>query len=123
MLGFDTIGSATIIAYDGEPVLTTDAWLDHPAYFGSWGHDYEIPAEQLSAIKSARYHWFSHGHPDHLNMESIPELGGGQILLADHHGARIKRDLEAAGHAVIPQHSAQRASVSPEPVDIRAAMR
>lgn len=100
MLGFDTIGSATIIAYDGEPVLTTDAWLDHPAYFGSWGHDYEIPAEQLSAIKSARYHWFSHGHPDHLNMESVPELTGGQILLADHHGARIKRDLEAAGHSV-----------------------
>src|SRR4051794_31492460 len=35
-LGFDTIGNATLIAYDGGPVLATDPWLDGPAYFGSW---------------------------------------------------------------------------------------
>jgi hypothetical protein len=100
MLGFDSIGSATLIAYDGVPVLTTDAWINDDAYFGSWGHDYAIPDEQLDAIRRARFHWFSHGHPDHLNAESLPLLTAGQFLLADHRGGRIKRDLEAMGHKV-----------------------
>lgn len=100
MLGFDSIGSATLIAYDGEPVLTTDAWINDDAYFGSWGHDYAIPTEQMDAIRRAKFHWFSHGHPDHLNTESLPMLTAGQILLSDHHGGRIKRDLEEMGHNV-----------------------
>ena len=100
MLGFDSIGSATLIAYDGDPVLTTDAWINDDAYFGSWGHDYSIPPEQKDAIKRAKYHWFSHGHPDHLNIKSLPFLTAGQFLLADHHGGRIKRDLESLGHKV-----------------------
>ena len=35
MLGSETIGSATLIFYDGEPILTTDAWVNDDAYFGS----------------------------------------------------------------------------------------
>ena len=89
-----------MIAYDGDPVLTTDAWINDDAYFGSWGHDYSIPPEQKDAIKRAKYHWFSHGHPDHLNIESLPLLTGGEFLLADHRGGRIKRDLEGLGHKV-----------------------
>lgn len=100
MLGFDSIGSATLIVYDGVPILTTDAWINRDAYFGSWTHDYAIPGEQMDAITRAKFHWFSHGHPDHLNIESLPLLTGGQILLADHHGGRIKRDLDAMGHKV-----------------------
>jgi len=41
---FETIGSAIVIAYDDRPVLTTDAWIDGDAYFGSWGLDYEWSA-------------------------------------------------------------------------------
>src|SRR5215510_16410469 len=67
---FETIGSATVIAYDDRPVLTTDAWVEGDAYFGSWGLDYEIPAQQMQAIRDAQYHWFSHGHPDHTNVAS-----------------------------------------------------
>lgn len=100
MLGFDAIGSAILIAYDGVPVLTTDAWINEDAYFGSWGHDYAIPAEQFDAIKNANFHWLSHGHPDHLNIESLPQLTRGQLLLSDHHGGRIRRELEALGHKV-----------------------
>jgi hypothetical protein len=100
MLGFDAIGSATLIAYDGAPILTTDAWINDDAYFGSWAHDYAIPPEQLDAIKRAKFHWFSHGHPDHLNVESLPMLTGGQFLISDHYGGRIRRDLEALGHNV-----------------------
>ncbi|HMM75040.1 MAG TPA: hypothetical protein PJ986_04985 [Gammaproteobacteria bacterium] len=100
MLAFETIGSATIIAYDDGPVLTTDAWINDDAYFGAWTHDYEIPPAQMDAIRRAKYHWFSHGHPDHLNVDALPMLTGGQFLLSDHHGGRILRDLVAAGHDV-----------------------
>ena len=38
MQGVQTIGNATLIAYDDTPVLSTDPWMggDHYAYFGSW---------------------------------------------------------------------------------------
>ena len=96
---FETIGSATIIAYDDRPILTTDPWITSDAYFGSWTQDYAIPAAQLQAICEAKYHWFSHGHPDHLNVDSLPMLSG-QFLLSDHYGKRIYRELIAAGHNV-----------------------
>jgi hypothetical protein len=97
---FETVGNAIVIAYDGNPVLTTDPWINQDAYFGSWAHDYEVPPLQLAAIRDAEYHWFSHGHPDHLNVASLPMLTKGQFLLSDHYGSRIRRDLEAAGHRV-----------------------
>jgi hypothetical protein len=97
---FETIGSAIVIAYDDRPVLTTDPWIRGDAYFGSWGQDYEIPKTQLQAIQDADFHWFSHGHPDHLNIASLPMLTKGEFLLSDHYGNRIKRDLTAAGHRV-----------------------
>ena len=97
---FETIGSATVIAYDDRPVLTTDAWIEGDAYFGSWGLDYEIPAQQMQAIRDAQYHWFSHGHPDHTNVASLPLLTKGEFLLSDHYGNRIERDLTTAGYRV-----------------------
>lgn len=99
-LGFDTIGNATLIAYDRGPVLVTDPWVEGDAYFGSWTLSHEIPEEQLAAIKRARFVWFSHGHPDHLNAGSLPHFRGKQILLPDHHGGRIRGDLEREGYRV-----------------------
>ena len=45
MLGIQTIGNATLIAYDKHPVIATDPWMggDHYAYFGSWKLPYDIP--------------------------------------------------------------------------------
>jgi hypothetical protein len=97
---FETIGSATVIAYDDRPVLTTDPWINTDAYFGSWTQDYEIPAAQMQAIREAKYHWFSHGHPDHLNVASLPMLTNGEFLVSDHYGKRIHRELTAAGHNI-----------------------
>ncbi|PYJ40093.1 MAG: hypothetical protein DME86_13100, partial [Verrucomicrobia bacterium] len=77
-----------------------DPWIDGGAYCGSWGQDYEIPAPQMQAIRNAEYHWFSHGHPDHLNIASLPKLTKGEFLLSNHYGNRIKRDLTAAGFRV-----------------------
>lgn len=100
MLGFETIGNATIIAYDGKPVLATDPWINGDAYFGSWGMSHEIPPEQLGAIKACKYYWMSHGHPDHLNLSSLTDLSDKEILLADHRGGRIREDLSGMGFRV-----------------------
>jgi hypothetical protein len=97
---FETAGNAIVIAYDDRPVLTTDPWINADAYFGSWAHDYEITPAQMQAIRDAEYHWFSHGHPDHLNMASLPMLTRGQFLVSDHYGNRLQRDLAALGHQV-----------------------
>jgi len=97
MLGFDTIGNATLVVYDGEPLLATDPWIQGDAYFGSWGLSHAIPAEQFEAIRKAPFVWLSHGHPDHISLASIDHFFGAQILLADHCGARVRADLEGMG--------------------------
>ena len=50
MIGFETIGNATAIVFDGKPLLATDPWIARDAYFGSWGTRYTIPAEQKSHV-------------------------------------------------------------------------
>ncbi len=113
--GFETIGNATIIVYDqGKPVVVTDPWVEGPAYFGSWTFSHEIPAEQKEAILSCPLVWFSHGHPDHLNPNSIDLFKGKTILLADHVGARIKTDLEAMGHTTRVLPNREWVRLSPE---------
>ena len=100
--GLKTIGNATIIAYDhNKPILVTDPWLNnHSAYFGSWTLPYKIPEDILKDILFAEFIWFSHGHPDHLNPDSILEFKGKTILLADHVGSRIKDNLTELGFNV-----------------------
>ena len=72
MIGFETIGNATVTVFDGlENVLTTDPWINGNPYFGSWGHKYSIPKEQKENILSAKYIWLSHGHPDHIDSASL----------------------------------------------------
>ena len=102
MLGVKTIGNATLIAFDEQPIIATDPWFggDDTAYFGSWNLSHEIPPSIRAEILDARYIWFSHGHPDHLNPLSLERLRGKHILLPDHRGERIKTDLESQGFVV-----------------------
>jgi len=93
MIGFETIGNATLTLFDDEPVLTTDPWVYGNPYFGSWGHKYQIPIEQLNNIKKSKYIWLSHGHPDHIDPDSFSLFEGKTILLADHYNKRIFNDL------------------------------
>ena len=94
---FDTIGNATAICYEDKPVLATDPWITGSAYFGSWTLSHEIPAAQREAVKNCQYLWFSHGHPDHINAESLLALSDRTILLPDHVGGRIGHDLTEQG--------------------------
>jgi hypothetical protein len=99
-LGFDTIGNATLIVYDGGPLLVTDPWFEGDAYFGSWTRSHLVPAEQLEAILAAQFYWISHGHPDHLSMVSLRRRPAARILLADHVGGRIAAALRDDGFTV-----------------------
>ena len=83
MIGAQTIGNATLIAYDNKPILSTDPWMggDHYAYFGSWYLPYEIPNNLKDDILKSKYIWFSHGHPDHLNPDSLHLYKNNNILL------------------------------------------
>jgi hypothetical protein len=99
-LGFETIGNATVVVHDREPVLATDPWLEGSAYFGSWGLSHPVPPAQAAAVRAAGAVWFSHGHPDHLNPASLPAFRDTRILLPDHVGGRIARDLTRDGYRV-----------------------
>ncbi|HEY8154144.1 MAG TPA: MBL fold metallo-hydrolase [Myxococcota bacterium] len=96
-LGFETIGNASIVCHDRRPILVTDPWLEGSAYFGSWILSHQVPPQQLEAIRSCEYVWYSHGHPDHLNAGSFDHLRGAKILVPDHYGQRIFRDLKEQG--------------------------
>ena len=95
MIGISTIGNATLIAYDKSPILSTDPWFGDidPAYFGSWITTHTFPKYLQEDVFNSKYIWFSHGHPDHLNPESIKKLLGKKLLLPDHVGSRIYKDL------------------------------
>jgi hypothetical protein len=100
-LGFETCGNATLIAYDaGVPVLTTDPWLRGAQYFGSWTLPFRFTAAQQEAFAAVRHVWLSHGHPDHLNLESLATFRDKTLLVPDHRGDRILSDLKAAGYRV-----------------------
>lgn len=100
-VGFDTIGNAILICYDrGLPVLVTDPWISGSAYFGSWAFSHEIPPEQRAAIGNTKYVWLSHGHPDHLQADSLSQLRDKTILLPDHVGKRIEDTLRKQGFDV-----------------------
>lgn len=94
MIGFETIGNATITCFDDIPVLTTDPWLKGKPYFGSWTHAYEIPKNQYENILSSKFVWLSHGHPDHIDPDSLDLFKDKTFLVADHYGDRIYNDLK-----------------------------
>jgi len=89
MIGFETIGNATVTCFDGVPVLSTDPWIDGEPYFGSWGQPFTIPIDQIENIQKSKYVWLSHGHPDHINGKSFKYFKDATILIPDHCGDRI----------------------------------
>ena len=97
-LGFETIGNATLILYeDGIPVLSTDPWVSGNPYFGSWKHTHEIPEPQKSNINKSKFIWISHGHPDHLDLDTIKNWDTNKFLISNHFGDRIFNDLTSIG--------------------------
>ena len=79
MASLATIGNATLLTYEGnQPILSADPWLgeEDEAYFGSWNLTHKIPSSLKDDIFNSDYIWFSHGHPDHLNPDSLKKIKG-----------------------------------------------
>jgi len=113
-LGFETCGNATVIAYDaGEPVLVTDPWVRGAQYFGSWSMPYVFTPQQTEALSKVRYVWLSHGHPDHLNLDSLALFRDKIILVPTHRGDRIAADLRKEGYKVQDLPADQWVQLSP----------
>lgn len=93
MIGFETIGNATATFFENGPVLSTDPWIIGNPYFGSWAHKYIIPKTQLNNIIKSKYIFLSHGHPDHIDPDSLELFKNSIFLIADHYGDRIYNDL------------------------------
>jgi hypothetical protein len=55
----------------------------------------------MHAIKTCKYVWLSHGHPDHISGESLNLLKTKKILLPDHAGNRIASGLRNEGFDVV----------------------
>ena len=94
MIGFETIGNATVTVFDDKPIISTDPWIFGNPYFGSWGHKYSIPSEQLDNIKKSKYLFLSHGHPDHIDPDSFELFKNKTLIVGDHYGDRIYNDLK-----------------------------
>ncbi len=94
MIGFETIGNATATFFDDNPVLSTDPWIIGNPYFGSWAHKYKIPKTQLNNIINSKFIFLSHGHPDHIDPDSLDLFKQSVFLVADHYGDRIYNDLK-----------------------------
>ena len=94
MIGFETIGNATVTVFDDKPILTTDPWVHGNPYFGSWGHKYKIPKEQIQNIYNSKYIFLSHGHPDHIDPDSFDIFKNKILIIPDHYGDRIYNELK-----------------------------
>ena len=77
--------------------MATDPWMgeEASAYFGSWNLNYNIPEDIKKDIVAAKYIWFSHGHPDHINHDSLNLFKNNKILVSEHFGGRIYNDLKS----------------------------
>ncbi len=99
MHAFETIGNATCLLYENDaPLLATDPWLLGTAYYGSWAHYHAPSEEQRNRCLAAPFVWFSHGHPDHLHLESVCCLTRDvTILIGDHYTSVIRDFLISQG--------------------------
>ena len=62
--------------------------------------EFYIPDNLKKDMTSSKFIFFSHGHPDHLNPDSLHNFKNSTILLGDHVGGRIYNDLTNQGFKV-----------------------
>ena len=98
------MGNALLQLFDnGKPVLATDPWLKGTCYFGSWALDHALTESQIQNVIRSPFIWISHGHPDHLHLDSLqlfPRDKRPRILIPDHYASEIREFLEGEGFPV-----------------------
>lgn len=101
-LSVKTMGNATVQLWaDGKPVLTTDPWLVGRAYFDSWALHHPMTQEEIDSALNSDFLWISHGHPDHLHVESLELFAKvKKLFVPNHYHDEIASMLEGMGFDV-----------------------
>lgn len=97
-----TMGNATLQLWQGEkPILTTDPWLVGRAYFDSWALHHPMSKAEVDAALSSEFLWISHGHPDHMHIESLELFPKGKkLFIPNHYHDEISQTLKDMGFDV-----------------------
>lgn len=102
MLGALTIGNATLVAYDGDPIIATDpgsATRSQPIL--AVGHSPTRSPPSVERISSTPS---TFGSRTRIRITSTVKLASKKILLGDHVGGRLVHDLREMGFdvAILP---------------------
>lgn len=97
-----TMGNATLQLWQGDnPILTTDPWLTGRAYFDSWALHHPMRQTEIDAALNSECLWISHGHPDHMHIESLELFPKGKkLFIPDHYHDEISQTLSEMGFEV-----------------------
>ena len=97
-----TMGNATVQLWqDGKPILTTDPWLLGRAYFDSWALHHPMSKDEIQSALDSDFLWISHGHPDHMHIESLELFPKGKkLFIPSHYHNEIEQTLIDIGFDV-----------------------
>ena len=77
-----TLGHASLSIHDSNgPLLLTDPWLTGSCYWRSWWLQNYPTQQTLEGLRSTRYCYVTHTHPDHFHTASIRKLGTKPLYL------------------------------------------
>ncbi len=60
---------------DGSPLLLTDPWLLGSTYWRSWWLQNYPTVDEFEKLKSVKYVYITHEHPDHFHPPTLRQLG------------------------------------------------
>ena len=80
----ETLGHAALYLKNeqNEPILLTDPWLTGSCYWRSWWLQNYPSAEKIEELKTVKYCYITHEHPDHFHTVSIRNLGNKPTYLS-----------------------------------------
>ena len=116
IFSFKTMGNAIVqLQVDGKPILSTDPWLTGRAYYDSWALHHPLTDAEIQSVIDSQFIWISHGHPDHLHMESLALLPKGKkVFVPDHYSAEIATTIAGEGFDVEVMEYRKWYSLTPE---------
>lgn len=96
------MGNAIVqLQVDGKPVLSTDPWLIGRAYYDSWALHHPLTEAEIQSVVDSKFIWISHGHPDHMHLESLALLPKGKkVFVPNHYSSEIASTLKDEGFDV-----------------------
>lgn len=93
-----TIGHATMVIFeDGVPLVATDPWLIGSAYWRSWWLEKYPSDADFEQVRSAKYIYITHSHPDHFHYPTLRKLGKPATLHPHFPRYEIKDFLASSG--------------------------